>query len=269
MKVMDAAWFALVAALALPPQQPPPGGVPEGLRGVAAARSGAPVETEMRRVLYRAAPGAPILIHFLRGALEPTRPGAAPWLEDRESFVVAIDTARLSLDGPALAAIASLRLAGIGVRGLMARLGIALDDVMTVRRGRGIAVGERDIVLTVGDLVPPPRLAGRVVALGTRGGRLLVVFGRPARGRPPPLAHAAPPGRNYVCYHGGVLRFGKLTMQQAELEIADADESDLFDLSLADFNRQLVAGFTRNQADFGLKTTMPDYGDLPRPARRP
>ena len=35
-----------------------------------------------------------------------------------------------------------------------------------------------------------------------------------------------------------------------------------FDFSLPDINRQLVAGSSHNQADFGLVTTMPDYGDV-------
>ena len=37
---------------------------------------------------------------------------------------------------------------------------------------------------------------------------------------------------------------------------------DPFDFSLAHLNQQLVAGTSRNQKDFGLVTTMPDYGDM-------
>ena len=42
----------------------------------------------------------------------------------------------------------------------------------------------------------------------------------------------------------------------------DADPDDPFDFSLAHLNQQLVAGTSRNQKDFGLVTTMPDYGDM-------
>lgn len=317
--------IAVVAPLLLALQAPQqsPGPLPAALRHAERATSGTPVETEMRRVFYRAAPNAPIVIHYLRGTLAPTREGVPPWLEDRASFEVVLDTGSMSIDGPALAALmndhvlnydgaplrgvsvhvlanalelkgrvhglgftmravpeltadgrirltpSSVKVVGIGVRGLMRRLGIALDDVMKLRGGRGVEVRERDIIIEPGHLVPQPRLRGRLTAIGLRGGRMQLAFGRSARGGAPPLAHPAPPGRNYVCYHGGVLRFGKLIMQDAELEIADADERDLFDLSLAEFNRQLIAGYTRNQSDFGLKTTMPDFGDLPAPARRP
>ena len=67
-------------------------------------------------------------------------------------------------------------------------------------------------------------------------------------------------------YRGRVLRFGKLTMVDADLQIVDGDPDDPFDFYLAHLNEQLVAGESRNQPDFGLVTVMPDYGDLRRPA---
>jgi hypothetical protein len=63
-------------------------------------------------------------------------------------------------------------------------------------------------------------------------------------------------------YRGRILRFGKLTMVDADLQIVDGDPSDPFDFYLAHLNEQLVAGLSRNQADFGLLTVMPDYADL-------
>jgi hypothetical protein len=65
-------------------------------------------------------------------------------------------------------------------------------------------------------------------------------------------------------YRGRILRFGKLTMVDADLQIVDADPSDPFDFYLSHLNQQLVAGESRNQADFGLLTTMPDYADIER-----
>jgi hypothetical protein len=67
-------------------------------------------------------------------------------------------------------------------------------------------------------------------------------------------------------YQGRVLRFGKLTMEEADLQIVDADPSDPFDFYLAHLNEQLAAGESRNQRDFGLVTVMPDYDDLGRRA---
>jgi hypothetical protein len=64
-------------------------------------------------------------------------------------------------------------------------------------------------------------------------------------------------------YRGKVLRFGKLTMEDADLQIVDADPKDPFDFFLSHLNEQLVAGESHNQPDFGLVTIMPDYSDLP------
>jgi hypothetical protein len=75
---------------------------------------------------------------------------------------------------------------------------------------------------------------------------------------------ATPSARNYMYYRGRILRFGKLTMVDADLQIVDGDPSVPFDFYLAHLNEQFVAGVSRNQADFGLLTVMPDYADLER-----
>jgi hypothetical protein len=51
-------------------------------------------------------------------------------------------------------------------------------------------------------------------------------------------------------------------MVDTDLLIHDADESDPFDLYLREYNRQLVAGRTKNLLNFGLRTWMVDYSDL-------
>ena len=71
-----------------------------------------------------------------------------------------------------------------------------------------------------------------------------------------------PSARNYMYYRGRVLRFGKLTMVDADLQIVDGDPDDPFDFYLGRLNQQLVAGESRNQEDFGLVTVLPDYADL-------
>ena len=44
----------------------------------------------------------------------------------------------------------------------------------------------------------------------------------------------------------------------------DADPRDPFDFYPAKFERQLVAGYSKNTARGGLRTFMPDYDDLAR-----
>jgi hypothetical protein len=68
--------------------------------------------------------------------------------------------------------------------------------------------------------------------------------------------------QNYIYYKGGVLRFGKLTMADADLEIVDQSPRTPFDFSLPDYSRQLVAGYSKNTPTHGLIVFMPDFSTL-------
>jgi hypothetical protein len=72
-----------------------------------------------------------------------------------------------------------------------------------------------------------------------------------------------PKAPNYMFYRGGVLRFGKLTMHDADMMIIDAEPQDPFDFFLDQYNAQLVAGYQKNTPDHGLLVFMPDYKRTP------
>ncbi len=157
----------------------------------------------------------------------------------------------------------SVKVAGIGVKGLMRTFGIELDNLVHVKQGRGVQIAENDFLLAPAGLLPPPRIEGRVTAVRLEDGRIEQTFGASTRrGRLQPLHPSNPSAPNYMFYRGKVLRFGKLTMVDADLQIVDGDPKDPFDFYLAHLNEQLVAGQSRNQTDFGLVTVMPDYADL-------
>jgi hypothetical protein len=159
----------------------------------------------------------------------------------------------------------SVKVLGIGVKGLMRTFGLELDNLVKVQQGRGVEVADNDFLLAPSGLLPPPRIEGKLVAARLLPDAIGQTFGASTReGREEKLHPSDPSARNYMFFHGRVLRFGKLTMDDADLQIVDADPSDPFDFWLANINQQLVAGSSRNQKDFGLVTTMPDYGDLER-----
>jgi hypothetical protein len=78
------------------------------------------------------------------------------------------------------------------------------------------------------------------------------------------LAKADAGGRNYIYFSGSVITFGHLTMKPADLQLIDADPADPFDFFPARYEGQLVAGYSKNTPKGGLKTYMPDFGDLGR-----
>jgi hypothetical protein len=176
-------------------------------------------------------------------------------------------TASPTTDGRLRIHPTSVKVLGISVKGLMHRFGLELDNLLKVGLERGVEVAGDDILLSSWALVPPPIIRGRITGVSVGPGSIRVFFGGAKRseGRAATLATARDPaGPNYLLFRGGVLRFGKLTMADADLLIVDADPKDPFDFDIVHLNDQLVAGQTKNRVDFGLVTVMPDYHDLPK-----
>jgi hypothetical protein len=90
-----------------------------------------------------------------------------------------------------------------------------------------------------------------------------------------PVTLPLPGARNYVYFFGGGIRFGKLTMTDADMQIIDADPSNPFDFFPAHYEAQLVAGYSRTTRRKGLQVFMPDYsrvranGGMLKPPRVP
>src|SRR5262249_4055714 len=100
-------------------------------------------------------------------------------------------------------------------------------------------------------------------------GDAIVLFFDSGHVRPPlnpPLRASA-----YIYHRGGTLRFGKLTMADADLEIV-GDRPGVFDFFQKEYKKQLVAGYSKNTDANGLIAHMADYShferQLPREVRR-
>jgi len=158
----------------------------------------------------------------------------------------------------------SMKALGVPAKGLLDLFGLELDDVMNLKKRRGVEVEDNDIVIAAGQVLPPPEIVGRLTKAAVAGNRLVQVFDDPANGRPQPLTRPDPAARNYVYFSGGDIQFGKLTMHDADLQLIDSDPKDPFDFFPARYNGQLVAGYSKNTPKKGLKTYMPDYADLKR-----
>jgi hypothetical protein len=152
----------------------------------------------------------------------------------------------------------SIKSLGLPVKGLMKILGLEMDDLLKVEPGHGLTVDDNDFIIDPQTMLPPPHLRGRVTAVRIEGNEIIQVFGDGPAARP----SARGRGRNHIYWRGGNLRFGKLTMRDTDLELIDQDQADPFDFSVAHYNDMLVAGYSKNTANLGLKTYMPDYDDL-------
>jgi hypothetical protein len=150
-----------------------------------------------------------------------------------------------------------VKAAGIPATKLMGLFGVELQDLIKARPEAGIALRDNDMLLDPAKLLPPPATRGRIVKAFVRGDRLVQIFGKGAAERPES-------GGNYVWFRSNAIRFGRLTMSNADLKLIDMDPKDPFDFYSAKYNEQLVAGYSKNTPDGALRTLMPDYNDLKR-----
>ena len=172
-------------------------------------------------------------------------------------------TVGVTNDGRLRLHVASLKAAGVPAKGLLGFLGLELDDLVKLKERQGVEVQQNDLLISPEQVLPPPRIHGRVVKASIRGDRLIQTLAGIDGGRPARLRKPSPDARNYLYFGGGDIRFGKLTMHDADLQLIDADPRDPFDFFPAQYNAQLVAGYSKNTPQRGLKTYMPDFNDLP------
>jgi hypothetical protein len=107
-------------------------------------------------------------------------------------------------------------------------------------------------------MLPPPHIKGQLKSIYAADGKVTQIFFSKKVSRLRPDY----PNANYMYFHGGILTFGKLTMNDADMQIADNDPKDHFDFFNDHYFEQLTSGYHKTTADDGLVIYMPDYNDM-------
>src|SRR4029077_11307257 len=91
-----------------------------------------------------------------------------------------------------------------------------LSKLINQKAERGMKIVGDDIILNPRTLTPPPHLYGRVTRVNIAGGKIVQFFdsGRHLAPLKPPLGSSG-----YIYHRGGIFRFRKVTMNDADLEI--------------------------------------------------
>jgi hypothetical protein len=162
------------------------------------------------------------------------------------------------------------RVLGVNGESLLHALGLHLDDLLDLSKSAAARVKGDDIYLDPAKILPPPAIVGRLTAVRVEGNALVQEFARlPDDSVFSRYARADSAAPNYLFFRGGRLRFGRLEMRDTQLQILDLDPSDPFDLFLAEYNKQLVAGYSRNRPNLSLQAFFPDNSDLGKPEPLP
>jgi hypothetical protein len=154
--------------------------------------------------------------------------------------------------------------AHLPVKGLMDLLGLDIATLINTNKVRGVTVEKDDILLDPQEILPLPRIQGKVTAVQIRGNDIVETFGSKQDSHFDPVISG-----NYMAYRGNELRFGKLTMHDTDMVLLDMDPQDPFDFFLDHYVDQLVAGYSKTTPSFGLRVYMRDYNKLKRPAAAP
>lgn len=143
------------------------------------------------------------------------------------------------------------------VKGLMDAFGIDLAALIKSGKMPGISADGDDMIMDLGLVLPAPHIQGNITAIRIEGQNLVEVIGDPAKTQ---LKRV--PAANYMAYWGNQLRFGKLTMTDADMILIDMNPEDPFDFDLDHYKEQLVPGYSKITPTFGLRVYMKDFGKV-------
>jgi hypothetical protein len=142
------------------------------------------------------------------------------------------------------------------VKGMMNLFGIELAGMLGGKIP-GIEADKDDLILDLSKLLPAPHFQGAVTEVHLETDQIVMTFGSGER--------AAPLDKgNYIAFHGGKIRMGKLVMNDSDLMVLDLDPADPLDWSQEHYRDQLVAGYSKITPAFGLRAYVKDFAKLSR-----
>lgn len=147
----------------------------------------------------------------------------------------------------------------VPMKWLLGGLHVTIADLVKTQSMPGIQVSGNDIYLDTLVLLPPPHIRGTLTAVRFIYPDVEEVYGNAANA----VQHVEQ-WRNFLKLSEGNLDFGKLTMNNVDLIMVDISNDAWFDLDLANYQTQLVNGYTRMTPQSGLQIFMPDLGTLPK-----
>jgi len=146
------------------------------------------------------------------------------------------------------------RILGVDGEGLMRAFGLSLQKILDLKKAKGVSVRGNDLYLDPVQLLPPPAFEGRLTAVRVEGDQLVQTFGAPAASTKLAVPDTSAPA--YMYYKGGTLRFGKLLMLDADMQIVALRPTGFFGFDLDRYKQQLVAGYSRTTEASGLEVFM-------------
>jgi hypothetical protein len=147
----------------------------------------------------------------------------------------------------------------VPIKAILGGLHISVADLFHPKGIAGIQVSENDIFFDPQKLLPPPHIRGQLTSVRIANPDLEETYGSAQND-----VERTEAWRNFLRLRGGTIDFGKLTMHNVDLIMIDISKDAWFDIDLANYQQQLVNGYTRMTPQAGLQIFMPDLREIPQ-----
>lgn len=225
--------------------------------------TGADLTTLMNRYVFDY-PGAPITNLRIEISPDGVRQTGTLHKGVRIPFDMT-SSASVTSDGRIELTAKRVRILGVDGLALMRALGLSLASMMDLSKAHGVTVERNSLIIDPLTILPPPVIRGTLTRVRISGDQLVQTIGD--SDAVVPQQTIDPAAKNFMLYRGGTLHFTKLYMPDAEMLVADEDQSDPFDFDNAHYRRQVIAGHSRTLPSLGLEVWMPDASSLRAPPK--
>jgi len=147
----------------------------------------------------------------------------------------------------------------VPVEGMMGLVGLGLANIVNTSKIDGIETDKNDLLMDLATLLPPPHIEGKLTGVKIEDNSIVTYFGDGGRS-----SSASTQKGSYMSFQGNSVQFGKLIMEDTDLTVLDIDSSDTLDWNQDRYKEQLVAGYSKITANFGLRAYVKDFAKLPR-----
>ena len=150
---------------------------------------------------------------------------------------------------------------GVSAKGLMQMVGLNLEKMVSIPKGKGVEVKENSIIISPFRILPNLDLTGYVEKFELRDNDLLYLkfYNKKPSINFPPMPD--PSVKNYLFICNGDVKFGKLMMRHTILQMIDMDDKDWFDFYLIEYFNTLTKGISYINFDGSVRAFLPDYDD--------
>lgn len=164
-----------------------------------------------------------------------------------------------------LMVIEAERIKSMGIPGTKTMLdvvGLNMEKLLPIPAGRGLTMVGNKIIVEPFKIFPPPQIGGFISDMRVQNTGLQLFFSSKSKINFPPLPRADV--KNYLYLYQGDVKFGKLMMVDARLQMVDSTQNNDFDFFLKKYQLPLALGVSKILPDGSVVATIPDYRDAIR-----